>query len=344
MWQTIGQDQIIGFLKDSISHESLAHAYLFVGRAHIGKMTLAMDIARTLNCTGDSPPCGNCSTCKRISAGKHPDVVIINKATGRDPKDRKKSMEIGIDVIRDFLQKSSNLPPYEGRSKVFIIDDADLMSTEAANCLLKTLEEPPEHVVIILLTSEEKTLLPTVVSRCQRFELKPLTVTEIESRLSGVVDISPQQISLLSRLSAGCLGWALSACSDANYLKSRELKLDEFSSLLTRGWDERLSYIQQLSLDRNNAAEIVELWLAYCRDVLLIKYNCDGAIANIDRINDLKSWSNSLTVYEIKEFINSLNSALGYLSNNANLHLLFEVLMLDMPRKEKRAEFVINHG
>jgi len=342
MWQTTGQNRIINFLKDSITRGRLAHAYLFTGPPHIGKMTLAIDLARALNCPDPAPPCGTCRTCQRIVESKFPDVIIINKNSGRDAKDRRKNTEISIDTIREFLQKGSSLLPYEGKFKIFIIEDADLMSVEAANCLLKILEEPPQHIVIILLTSEEKLLLPTVTSRCQRFELKPVATAETEARLSQKEGITPEKIKLLSRLSRGCLGWALSAAEDESYFKGRTFRLDELSSLITRNWDERLSYIQQLPSDRTNAEEIFKLWLSYCRDVMLIKYNCDGAVSNLDRINDLKSWANMLTVFEIKEFINSLNESLNYLSYNANLHLLFEVLMLDMPKKEKRAEYMIN--
>lgn len=342
MWQTAGQDRIIGFLKDTVERNSLSHAYLFVGPAHVGKMTLAIDLARALNCPDRNHPCGTCHTCQRIIEGKYPDVVIINKNSGKEPKDRRKTTEISIDIIREFLQKGSSLPPYEGKFKIFIIDDADLMSVEAANCLLKTLEEPPQNVVIILLTAEENNFLPTVISRCQRFELKPVALAETEARLSLKGNTPIEKIKLLSRLSGGCLGWALSAAEDENYLKGRQLRLDEFSSLITRNWDERLSYIQQLPSDRSNVAEILKLWLSYCRDVILIKYNCDGAISNLDRINDLKYWASMLTIFEIKGFINSLNESLGYLTYNANLHLLFEVLMLDMPKKEKRAEYMVN--
>ncbi|MBN1374953.1 MAG: DNA polymerase III subunit [Dehalococcoidia bacterium] len=342
MWQTAGQDRIINYLNDSIQRNSLAHAYLFVGPAHIGKMTLAIDLARVLNCPDHDHPCGTCHTCQRIGEGKYPDVIIINKNSGKDSKDRRKATEISIDTIREFLQKGSSLPPYEGKFKTFIIDDADLMSVEAANCLLKTLEEPPQHVVIILLTAAEKALLPTVISRCQRLELKPVALTETEERLSLKEGIHIEKIKLLSRLSGGCLGWALSATEDESFLKGRELRLDEFASLITRNWDERLSYIQQLPSDRSNIEEILKLWLSYCRDVMLIKYNCDGAISNLDRITDLKHWASMLTIFEIKEFISSLNESLSYLSYNANLHLLLEVLMLDMPKKEKRAEYVLN--
>jgi DNA polymerase III subunit delta' len=342
MWQTAGQGRILSFLQDSIKRGTLAHAYLFAGPPHVGKMTLAIDLARALNCPGPDAPCGTCGTCKRIGEGKYADVVIINKNSGRDPKDRRKNTEVSIDTIRDFLQKGSSLPPYEGKFKTFIIDDADLMSVEASNCLLKTLEEPPRHVVIVLLTSSEKALLPTVISRCQRFELKPVSISETEARLSQKDGIAPEKVQLLARLSGGCLGWALSAADDENRLKGRDLRLDEFSALITRNWDERLSYIQQLPSDRNSIEEILKLWLSYCRDVMLIKYNCDGSVSNLDRMHDLKSWANMLTVFEIKEFINSLNESLYYLSYNANLHLLFEVLMLDMPKKEKRGDYVVN--
>jgi DNA polymerase-3 subunit delta' len=97
-----------------------------------------------------------------------------------------------------------------------------------------------------------------------------------------------------------------------------------------------------LPSDRSSIEEILRLWLSYCRDVMLIKYNCDGAVSNLDRMNELRAWANMLTVFEIKEFINSLNESLNHLAYNANLHLLFEVLMLDMPKKEKRADYMIN--
>jgi DNA polymerase-3 subunit delta' len=325
-----------------MKRRSLAHAYLLVGPPHIGKMTLALDLASALNCGEGTPPCGSCRACQRIQQGKYPDVIVIDKYAGRDQKDRRKATEISIDTVRELLQRGSSLPPYEGNYKVFIIDDADLMSAEAANCLLKTLEEPPQYVIILLLTSQENALLPTVVSRCQRFELKPIAVSEIENRLSKLNGLNPDKIKLLSRLSGGCLGWAITALSDESYLQSRDLRLGEFSSLLTRSWSDRLSYIQQLPSDRNSVEDVIKLWLSWCRDVMLLKYNCEDAIINLDKINDIKLWANMLTILEIKEFISSLNRMLVNLSYNANLHLLFEVIMLDMPKKEKRADYATN--
>src|SRR4030042_955751 len=182
MWQTIGHPESLALLRHSLQTGSLAHAYLFVGAAHIGKMTLALDLARALNCQGTEPPCGQCQACKRITDGKHADIRIISLNSAKDSGDTKARVEISIDDIRE-LQHNASLPPFEGKHKVFIIDGAEYLSTEAANCLLKTIEEPPPQVIILLLTTEESRLLPTVVSRCQRVELKPLSGGEIQKML-----------------------------------------------------------------------------------------------------------------------------------------------------------------
>jgi DNA polymerase-3 subunit delta' len=342
MWQTVGQQKTITTLAESIKRNTLSHAYLFVGPAHVGKMRLAMDLAMALNCAGSSPPCSSCNQCQRIEQGKHADVQVIDKNTGREVKDKRKATEIGIDAVREFIQRSANLPPYEGKRKVFIIDSADQLSPEAANCLLKTLEEPPPHVIIILLTTDEKKLLPTVISRCQRFELKPVTTSEAESWLRLSKDVSPEKVRLLARLSQGCLGWAMLANGDEVYLKERLACLTRLVSLLTASWSERFAYVLQLPNDRNLIEDMLKTWLAWCRDVLLLKYNCQEAVVNIDYLNDLTAWSNMLTVHELKEFIDSLKKSLVNLSANANVHLLLEVLMIDMPKKEKRPEHMIN--
>ncbi len=342
MWQTIGQDRITGFLTESLGQRTPAHAYLFVGPPHVGKMTLAVDLAMALNCTDAAAPCATCRSCQRIQQGKHADVMVIDRYSGRDSKDKKKATEIGIDAVRELLQRSANLPPYEGKSKVFILENADLLSVEAANCLLKTLEEPPPHVVIVLLTHDERKLLPTVVSRCQRFELKPVALAAVEARLAWSNGAGEEKIKLLARLSRGCLGWAMLASRDESYLKERAARLSGFIPLLTASWEDRFAYIAQVSADRNDVAETLEAWQSWLRDVLLLKYNCRESVVNIDHMPELTAWSGMLTVHEIKEFIDSLNRSLANLAANANLHLLLEVLMIDMPKKEQRLDYSLN--
>ncbi|GAI32367.1 unnamed protein product, partial [marine sediment metagenome] len=188
----------------------VAHAYLFVGPPHVGKMTLALNLAQALNCEAVEPPCGECLPCQKIASAKYVDVQIIGLTTDGDSVEAKPRTEISIDQIRE-MQHSASLPPFEGKYKVFIIDGAEHLSSEAANCLLKTLEEPVGRVIFILLATNDKLLPATVISRCQRLELPPLAVSEVEAALNSRWGIESQKAKLLARLSHGCLGWALSA-------------------------------------------------------------------------------------------------------------------------------------
>jgi DNA polymerase-3 subunit delta' len=334
MWQTIGQPEALALLKHSLQAGSLAHAYLFVGAPHIGKMTLALDLARTVNCQGNEPPCGQCPTCKRITDGKHADIRIISLNSAKDPGDTKARVEISIDDIRE-LQHNASLPPFEGKYKVFIIDGAEYLSTEAANCLLKTIEEPPPQVIILLLTAEEPRLLPTVVSRCQRIELKPIPGVEIEKMLTESYGINHDKAGLLARLSHGCFGWALTVSIDDGYLAQRNERLTEMFSLLTAGWEERFNYAAKLTNDRKSAEEIIKLWLGWWRDVMLTKCGCKQAVTNIDYISVLEQWDEVLNLSEVRDFIDSLQKSLDQIAINANLRLVFEILMLSIPRKER---------
>ena len=337
MWQTIGQPEALALIKHSLQTGSLAHAYLLVGAPHIGKMTLALDLARALNCEGNNAPCGECQPCRRIIEGKHADIRIVSLNSARDSGDTKARVEIGIDDIRE-LQHNASLPPFEGKYKVFIIDGAEYLSTEAANCLLKTIEEPPPQVIILMLTSEESRLLPTVVSRCQRLELKPMLTNEIEKILTESYGVDPGKASLLARLSHGCLGWALTVSNDDSYLSQRNQRLTEMISLLTASWQERFNYAAKLGSERKSAEDIIRLWLVWWRDVMLIKCGCNQSIINMDYIPLLEKWNELLSLLEVRDFIDCLQKSLYQIALNANLRLIFEILMLDIPKKERAAE------
>ncbi len=336
MWQTIGQSKILTLFERSLEAGDLAHAYLIVGAEHIGKMTLALDLARAVNCEGDKPPCSKCEPCSRIINGKHTDITIISVSTPSSQGEAKTRTEIGIDDIKD-LQRSACLPPYEGKYKVFIIEDAEYLSGEAANCLLKTLEEPPPRVIILLLTANEIRLLPTVVSRCQRVELKPMSCAEIEEVLVGSYAVDSSRARLLSRLSQGCLGWALRALADADYLAKRTQALTEMCSLLSAGWTERFTYAAKVANDRRSAEEVIKIWLAWWRDIMLAKYGCEQGITNADYVAVLEKWAAELNLTEIRDFIDTLQKSLSHISLNANLRLVLEILMLEMPKKERWA-------
>jgi DNA polymerase-3 subunit delta' len=332
MWQTICQPKALSLLENSLQTGELAHAYLITGAPNIGKMTLALDLAKALNCQGKEPPCGDCQSCRRIADKKHADVTIISLNSGKGSGEIKSRIEISIDDIRE-LQHSASLPPYEGKYKIFIIDGAEYLSTEAANCLLKTIEEPPPHTIVLLLTTEETHLLPTVVSRCQRIELNPISSEEIERVLIESHGIDSKSAKLLARLSQGRLGWAIRGSTDDSYLAHRNQRLSEMFSILTAGWEERFNYAAMLGNERKSAEDTIKLWLAWWRDLMLTKCGCKH-ITNIDYILKLEKWAQALSLLEIRNFINSLRQSLNQVAANANLRLIFEILMLNMPKKE----------
>ena len=153
-----GQSHVTITLKNAIKENRIAHAYLFAGPRGTGKTTIAKILAKAINCTGDHPPCNECPNCKAITQGDHPDVIEIDAASNN-----------GVNEVRDLIDKVK-YAPINAKYKVYIIDEVHMMTPEAFNALLKTLEEPPAHIVFILATTEPHKILPTIISRCQRFD------------------------------------------------------------------------------------------------------------------------------------------------------------------------------
>jgi len=340
MWQVVGQDRVVSLLQRSLERESLAHAYLLVGPPHVGKMTLALNLAQALNCQATERPCGECISCQKIASANHADVQVISLTREENSTEAKLHTEIGIDQIRQ-MQHSASLPPFEGEHKVFIIEGAEFLSTEAANCLLKTLEEPVGKVIFILLTVNDGLLPATVVSRCQRLELVPLGATEAESALVGRWGIEPQKAKLLAKISHGCLGWALSVTFDDNLLLQRAEKVDRLLEIIKADYEERFVYANQLAVqftqNRGMVLEVLDLWLDWWRDLLLVKIGCHDTITNVDRLATLVEMAKGYRLAQIKDFISSIQAAGEQLRQNANPRLVLEVLMLDMPGKEGRS-------
>jgi DNA polymerase-3 subunit delta' len=327
MWQVIGQDKILALLDYSLKTSCMAHAYLLTGPRHVGKRTLALNLAQAVNCDGPQPPCGQCRSCQRILEGKHADVIPI----ALDSR-----TEISIDDIRE-LQHSANLPPYEGRCKVFIIDDAEFLSPEAANSLLKILEEPPPRVIWLLLAAEEDRLLPTIISRCQRLELKPLPSERVQDILIKSHNVEAEKAKLLARLCHGRLGWALLALENGDILEQRSQRIAKLVSLVNARLEQRFAYAQevanQFTQNRRVGVEILELWLDWWRDLMLVKGGCKEAIVNVDYETALEEHARRISLSEIEEFLTKLYLLEDKMSKNVNPRLAWEWLMLNLPGK-----------
>ncbi len=202
--EVVGQQPIIQTLKNAIVQNRIAHAYLFCGPRGTGKTSIAKIFAKMLNCEDESNmPCGKCINCKMVQNGSHPDIIEIDAASNN-----------GVDEVRNLIDKVK-YAPMQGKYKVYIIDEVHMMTTGAFNALLKTIEEPPAHVVFILATTEPNKVIPTIISRCQRFDFNKVSQKDIEKRLSIVckeekIEIDPEAISLIAQLADGGMRDSLS--------------------------------------------------------------------------------------------------------------------------------------
>jgi DNA polymerase-3 subunit delta' len=335
LWPVIGQDRAVSLLERSLERAAIAHAYLLVGPRHVGKMTLALSLAQALNCTAEERPCGQCPSCQRITQGNHADVQVIGLESGKAEETRSRT-EISIDQIRE-MQHSASLAPFEGEYRVYIIDRAELLSLEAANALLKTLEEPAGRVVFILLTSDEDGLPVTVVSRCQRLELTALAAAEVERALRERWQIEPPKARLLGRVSHGLVGWALTAASDEKVLEERVQRLEKLISVISGGLESRFAYATEIaelfSRDRQKVREILGLWLEWWHDLMLVKLGNSESIINVDQAEKLKEMAAGYNLRQIRGFIADIQMAEEQLRQNVNPRLVLEVLILKLPER-----------
>ncbi|MFQ5814343.1 MAG: DNA polymerase III subunit delta' [Anaerolineae bacterium] len=325
MWQVVGHKWAVDLLKRALASERVAHAYLLTGPPQIGKRWLALNFARALNCLSDNneeKPCGQCLACSKIAHGSHPDVQIIEGERGT----------LKIDQMRT-LRHEAALSPLEGRWKVYIIRQMEQATAEAANCLLKTLEEPPSSVILVLTASEAEALLPTIVSRCQVLNLRPLAIETVQKALQERWRVDAERAQLLARLSGGRLGWAVTASQNDAILDQRERHLDEMMELLGQGRVERLEYAQRLSQNPEAVPDLLHLWLSWWRDLLLVASESSAGIINVDREDTLRAQAQQYSLGQVRDFVEALRAAVWRLEHNANTRLTLEVLMLSLPTR-----------
>ena len=333
MWSIFGQDHLLKRLEPSLRQRRQSHAYLLCGPPHVGKMALAINLSQAVNCLeGPGVPCGSCAQCTRIAAGHHAGISTL--APGQGEEGRSPKTVIGIDAIKDIIHRVS-LNPFEGLFSVVIIDGAESMSDEAANALLKTLEEPPPNTMFLLLTSDEGAVLPTVRSRCQSLNLIPLPKGQMVERLIENHQAAPELADRLFRLSRGCLGWAIRALEDDQVLEQRQADLEKMQETLDSGLETRFTYANEVASlfgsDRDAAKDLLALWLRWWRDLLLIKEGAEEFLHNSDHADSLNSQASGLSTAEIVQFINRLMQTLSNLDSNVSPRLAMEVLMLNLP-------------
>jgi DNA polymerase III subunit delta' len=309
-----GQDSAISYLKVSMTHDTLSHAYIFLGPKGVGKFLAALNFAKVLNCYSPAKdePCDACASCKKVDNFSHPDVFILRPI--------KKAGSIGIDEIRELI-KNISLRPFEGRRKIYIIDAAETLKHEAANALLKTLEEPPRDSVLILITDNLKALFHTIVSRSQVVRFSPLKLKEIEDILRKEYSVDEVSAHVLSRLSSGSFSEALKF-KDGDMLAARAL-------LLNGVLNKSLNDMDFDTLTNDNTKVYLDILLTWFRDILNTKAGIgDSMLVNIDKKDIITSESKTLSFDYLEEIIDNIISTIMYIDQNANPKLAMSVLAL----------------
>lgn len=318
-------------LKNLVLEENASGSFIFSGMDSIGKKQVALWYAMLVNCPEDSPPCGRCISCRKIQKGLHPDVKVITKS-----EDRK---VITIDQARREVMEEAHFKPFEGRFRVFVIDDAHLLNDQAQNALLKVLEEPGPNVIIILVTSRQEDLLPTIRSRCRVFKFQPLRSEVVEQILRMETDLpfDDDRIRLLSLASYGSPGKAIRMASDTDYWKRRNTIFSLLESLPDGKLEDVLDFADSYRVSYSDVGVLestFEIILSWFRDILILHATGDDSLVlNEDYKNSLYSVAGCYQpsdVVKIQDLVLEIRKLV--LENNLNLKMAFQRLFIHIKK------------
>jgi len=314
-WSIIGHAKIIEYLKNSVKNQSLVHAYLFIGPAHIGKFTLAKNFAKVLECEVQKDDfCGQCPSCKQIEAGNWPDVFILD---GEEL--------IKIEDIRR-LQHNLNLSHFRSIYKIIIIANAERLTPEAANCLLKILEDPPPKTIFILTSSFPDDVLPTIVSRCQIIKMHPLLNQEIESGLIKE-GFKKEDFKYGLVIGEGRIGIVKKLLSNKEFLEDQIHLLEKLLTIKEKDYLGKLELASKIL--ELKTTEFLDFWVSFLRKAILLKFGYKETVLDPGFEERIVQFSQSHSLKELQVLVEKAQQAKKLLRNSSlNNKLIVENLLL----------------
>jgi DNA polymerase-3 subunit delta' len=326
----IGQRDARAVLQGALRSGRVGHAYLFAGPEGVGRRTAALAFAQALLCTardadrGDDA-CGVCGACRKIAAGTHPDLRVI--APGGRTESGAERRAVGIEQIRD-LKHDAAYPPYEAAWKVFIVEDAEAMRAEAANSLLKILEEPPAQSVIVLISESVSALLPTIVSRAQMVRFTFVPAPDIAAALAERAGVPAAQALLLAALSGGRPGRALAEAAEGQaMLEYRADVVKTLGAVAAGGAVTRLDAAEAVSRQKDDVSQWLDTALLWLRDVAVWQAAADPALLiNLDRRDQVAAWADRARPDGVRDAVGAIENAKTALGQNINPRLVLEHL------------------
>jgi DNA polymerase-3 subunit delta' len=317
----LGHQRPITLLQRAIRNEKVVNSYLFLGNEGIGKKAVALQFAKALNCLegeaerGDA--CDHCASCKKIDSALHPDVSVI------EPE----GQYIKVDQVRQ-MQRQLAYKPYEGRHRVCILTAADRMAPHIPNTLLKTLEEPPLHTVIILLANNSKFILPTILSRCQSIRFNPLPINMVSKWLMEDKSFNDTEAHLLASLSEGSPGKALEIQEEIRQIPREEL-LKDWVGLKSLSFEKMGSWVDSLPSQRENLLLMLEVAKTLLRDLVMVKILKNGQkLIHSDLLKEMEPMATNWSLSSLLKRMEILHQTTLAIRANANTNLALEAMML----------------
>ena len=321
-WENIvGHKQLVEHLRHIALEENPGHAYLLVGEKGAGKKSIARIFAQALQCTAqEGRPCGVCRDCRQAADGNHPDIITIS---------HEKPASISVDDLRTQLVEDIQIRPYSGKHKIYLIPDAEKMTVQAQNAILKTLEEPPSYAVILLMTVNEQALLETVRSRCIMLGVRSVPDEQIRSYLMDELKLPDYQADLFTAFAQGSLGKAIRLASSEDFqaVKNAAVHLVRNApSLEMPEIIEEVKSVQEYKISVSDYLDLIALWV---RDMILFKAtrNPDGLVMK-DQLQNIRETSRLCSYEGAEEILSAIETAKERLDANVNFDLTMELLFL----------------
>ena len=314
--EIIGHRRQLEILRLALASERLHHAYLFVGPEGIGKRTLAIALAKAVHCIESAADfCGSCVNCSRIADGNHPDVRLIEPPAGKK--------EISIQQVRDF-ERELNYRSFTGKRKIIIVDPATLMNMASQNALLKTLEEPPQDSLIVLIASSAGGLLPTVRSRCMRISFAPLARSEVSQYLRVKQGMTGDEVEFLAAMSMGSIGAALGLDKEA-FVDKRRVWVGIVGALKSGDYQSAVDAAEALAGNRDDALKFLAWAQSWYRDLLVYGVAGDsGELVNLDMREQIAQQAAPAGIEQRTAALTASHRAAAAIQRNLNRRMVLE--------------------
>ena len=321
----LGNDMIKEHFQKAIENHKVSHAYILTGEAGTGRKSFANAFSMALLCEkGGKEPCMVCHSCKQVLSGNHPDLIYVT---------HEKPNSIGVDDIREQINDTIMIRPYSSYYKVYVVDEAEKMTVQAQNALLKTIEEPPAYAVIILITTNQEAFLPTILSRCVQLKLKPLKDFTVKSYLVQHLGVGEKEAEIAAAFARGNLGKAIHLASSDEFKELHYKMMALVKNVETMDivdLMDRIREMKELNFDIGEVLDMLQLWY---RDVLMFKVTKDmNLLIFKDEYKTINGMGQNVGYDGLEKILAAIETCRTRLNANVNMELAMELLLLTMKR------------